>query len=201
MAIFSKISRYRPVPDVVAVDESGQKRPSKALRTLPDVTGEFIHTIEEIDRLDHLAYKYYRQPRKWWRICDANPEFMSPQALLGKEVIVTTRFPLAFDDELGQPPWAELLAHLPHTLGVDSVRLIEEESLTEDEMEFGGEIITVHAPHYERAVIIAYNRMNVGIDDLVSLIEAAGFDAGTPENIGRIGKQIIIPPDTGGRLK
>ncbi|MCP4428750.1 MAG: hypothetical protein GY803_30055 [Chloroflexi bacterium] len=201
MAMFSKISRYRQQPDVVAVDESGQQRPSKALRPLPDVSGEFIHTIEEIDRLDHLAYKYYRQPRKWWRICDANPEFMSPQALLGKDVMATIRFPLEFDNDLGQPPWAELLAELPRTLGVESIRLIEEESFVEEETEFAGELVTIHAPEYERAIIIAYNQVNVVIDTLVSLIEAAGFDVGAPENIGRVGKQIIIPPDAGGRLK
>ena len=70
---------------------------SKTLRLLPQVSGTFRHTVEDVDRLDHLAYKYYQQPRKWWRISDANPEFLSPQALLGKEPIVTDRFPVTFD--------------------------------------------------------------------------------------------------------
>ena len=86
--MFSKISRYRKLPDVVTIDVQGRRLESKSLRLLPEVTGIFLHTVESGDRLDHLAYKYYKQPRKWWRICDANPEFPSPQALLGKESIV-----------------------------------------------------------------------------------------------------------------
>ena len=36
------------------------------------------------DRLDQLAYKYYGQPLQWWHICDANPDFLSPLAPLGR---------------------------------------------------------------------------------------------------------------------
>lgn len=79
--MFSRISRYRKLADVVTTDAKGRKLASKSLRLPPEVSGTFLHTVEEVDRLDHLAYKYYKQPRKWWRICDANPEFMSPQAL------------------------------------------------------------------------------------------------------------------------
>ena len=79
--MFSRISRYRKLPDIVTTDSHGRTLPSKTLRLLPQVAGTFRHTVEDVDRLDHLAYKYYQQPRKWWRIVDANPEFMSPQAL------------------------------------------------------------------------------------------------------------------------
>ena len=92
--MFSKISRYRTLPDVVTTDARGRTVSSKALRPLPTVSGTFLHTVEGVDRLEHLAFKYYQQPRNWWRICDANPEFMSPQGLLGKEPVVTARFPL-----------------------------------------------------------------------------------------------------------
>lgn len=115
--MFSKLSRYRKLPDVVTTDAKGRALRSKSLRLLPEVSGDFFHTVEEIDRLDHLAYKYYRQPRKWWRICDANPAFMSPQGLLGGEPLVTARFPLAFTGP--HPPWSELLQALSETVGVD----------------------------------------------------------------------------------
>ena len=82
--MFSKISRYRAVPDVAAADAQGRVRLTKDLRPLPDVRGQFLHTVDAGDRLDLLAYRYYGQSVKWWRICDANPEFLSPLALLGQ---------------------------------------------------------------------------------------------------------------------
>ena len=91
--MFSRISRYHTLPDIVTTDAEGRTFASKTLRPLPQVSGTFRHTVEDADRLDQLAYKYYREPRKWWRMSDANPEFLSPQALLGKEPIVTDRFP------------------------------------------------------------------------------------------------------------
>lgn len=51
--MFSKISRYRKLPDVVAVDAQGRRLESKGLRLLPELTGTFLHTVEAGDRLDH----------------------------------------------------------------------------------------------------------------------------------------------------
>ena len=115
--MFSKISRYRKLPDEVTTDAKGRTLESKSLRLLPEVSGEFLHTVEEVDRLDHLAYKYYKQPRKWWRICDANPEFMSPQALLGKEPIVTVLFPVEWVGS--EPLWSDLLRKLLQKIGIE----------------------------------------------------------------------------------
>ena len=193
--MFSKISRYRKLPDEVTTDARGRSLQSKTLRLLPEAPGDFLHTVEQVDRLDHLAYKYYKQPRKWWRICDANSAFMSPQALLGAEPIVSDRFPLAWDDEAGQPPWAELLSKLSTTVGVEALQVVEEEVELVGQEKEGA---TVLVPRYERAIIVTYNRMNVGAATLADLMVAAGFQVGQPENIGRIGKQIIIPPNVVG---
>src|SRR5262245_34738668 len=125
--MFSKLSRYRTLPDVVTADAQGRTVSSKTLRLLPAVPGTFLHTVEEVDRLEHLAFKYYQQPRSWWRICDANPGFMAPQALLGKEPIVTVRFPLALATAEGLPEWAELLRQLTAIVGVERVQVVEEE--------------------------------------------------------------------------
>src|SRR6266568_1117605 len=105
--MFSRISRYYGLPDVVDHDprEGGRTVVSKSLRTLPDVSGTFQHTILDGDRLDQLAFMYYRQPRKWWRICDANPEFLSPMELLGRGPLRTVRVPLAVPAD-AEPAWA-----------------------------------------------------------------------------------------------
>jgi len=173
--MFAKISRYRKLPDEVTVDVNGQRLESKSLRLLPEVTGTFLHTIEDGDRLDHLAYKYYKQPRKWWRICDANPEFLSPPALLGKVPIVTERFPLTFSGT-GSAPWAMLLARMASLVGVEDTWLAEDEA----------------------SVVITYNQMSIQSADLADALAMAGFAVEQPQSIGRTGKQIVIPPDVVG---
>lgn len=34
------------------------------------------HTVLHTDRLDQLANAYYKEDRRWWRILDANPDFL-----------------------------------------------------------------------------------------------------------------------------
>lgn len=119
--MFSKISRYRSLPDLVTVDEEGRARTSKALRLLPDAPGDFLHTVEDGDRLDHLAYKYYKQPRDWWRIADANPAILAPRELLGDDPRVRVRIPVAWTGPA--PPWSGLVEGLRATLGVEAAAM------------------------------------------------------------------------------
>lgn len=174
-AMAGYISRYRKLPTEVTVDVKGRRLVSRSLRRPPQVSGTFLHTIEDGDRLDHLAQTYYQQPRKWWRICDANPECMAPLALLGKEPIVTERFPLRFQGD-GSPRWALLLASIAALLGVTNVLLDDAET----------------------SLLITYNQMNIQAAQLAAVMSAAGFNVEKPQRIGRTGKQIVIPPDTVG---
>ncbi len=196
--MFSKISRYRKLPDVVTADAGNRFQESKTLRLLPEVSGIFAHTVEEGDRLDHLAYKYFKQPRRWWRICDANPEFMSPQALLGKEPIVTDRFPVTWNDEAGPPPWAELRRQLVENLGVLDAQPVEEVVLVSETQTIGEQQVTVHQERYERAVVVIYNQMIVSAQELADVVAAQAFEVGQPQRTGRVGKSIIIPPNVVG---
>lgn len=215
--MFSKSSRYQKLSDITTTDAKGRSLPSISLRLLPEVTGTFFHTVEEVDRLDHLAYKYYKKPGKWWRICDANPDFMSPQALLGKEPVVTDQFPLitARNQSDGtqppdtQPPWSRLLKNLEKLVGVESVRVVENIQLVEEEKVHNGQTVQVFVEHYQRALIITYNQLNVSTSALLEAIndtlleareeleteEESYFEVGQTESIGRVGKKIIIPPD------
>lgn len=45
-----------------------------SIRNIIDIsaTDDFIYTCKEGDRLDILAYKFYRDQYKWWVIADAN---------------------------------------------------------------------------------------------------------------------------------
>ena len=194
--MFSRISRYYKLPDGVTTDSKGRTLVSKTLRLLPPVSGTFRHTIEDADRLDHLAYKYYQQPQKWWRLSDANPEFLSPQALLGKEPIVTDRFPVTFDG--AQPPWAALVGLLTRHVGVEEVDVVEEIHITPRVKTVGGQSVTLYVEQFARAVLVTYNQLHMSDGDLADIITAAGFAVQPPERLGRVGKHIIIPRDVTG---
>ena len=43
-------------------------------RSIGPAAGVLEHIVKENDRLDLLAQYYYNNPRRWWRIADANPE-------------------------------------------------------------------------------------------------------------------------------
>ncbi len=198
--MFSKISRYKKLTDVIAPDCGGRSLESKSIRLLPEVSGTFLHTVEEVDRLDHIAYKYYKQPRKWWQICDANPQFMSPRALLGKEPIVTTRFPVTYGDGALQPPWYELLETLSQIPGVRDAFLEETPELVKEKIEHeyeGGPVeVEIHTETFKRVVTVVYNSINVLAADLKKAIEEKKLEVGEPADTGRIGKKIVIPPRT-----
>lgn len=193
--MFSKTSRYRKLPDDLTNDAEGRNIASKSLRSLPETTGSFTHVIEEGDRLDHLAYKYYRQPQKWWRICDANPEFMSPQSLLGKEPLVKTMFPVNFYGA-GNPPWHALYKNLMARPGIEDVSILEESSLVQEAVDHDGSTVNVMTGYFDYTVVVIYNQMNVKREDITGVMETAGFNLEDPVDTGRVGQNIIIPPNT-----
>ena len=194
--MFSPMSRYRKLPDVVTTDAKGRTLASKALRLLPSVSGTFQHTVEDGDRLDHVAYKYYQQPTKWWRISDANPAFLSPQELFGKEPMVTDRFPVTFNGP--QPPWAALTSSLRERVGIETVTVVETVRLAPEARTVGNQTVTVQAERFERAVVVTYNHLNVAASTIRSLITASGFGVGQEERATRVGQQITIPQDSVG---
>lgn len=194
--MFQKLSRYYKLPDEVTADASGRTLRSKSLRLLPPVAGRFLHRVEAGDRLDHLAFKYYRQPQKWWRICDGNPDFLSPLDLVGDEPVVTDRFPLTLIDQSSPPPWAALRREVMRLLGVVDLQILEAAELVERLHTVGGDEVPVFADAFQRAALVIYNPRNVGIAALVAAMETAGFSAGAPVRTGRVGKAIVIPPDS-----
>ena len=55
--MFSKISRYRKQPDIVTIDNKDLVLASRDLRLLPEVSGTFFHTVDEVERLDYFTNK------------------------------------------------------------------------------------------------------------------------------------------------
>jgi hypothetical protein len=81
--VFTKQSRYVSVPDALFEDQTGRKIPYKLLRILSDSPGLQVHAVTQMDRLDLLAHRYFRDPEQFWRICDAN-RAMWPEDLVAR---------------------------------------------------------------------------------------------------------------------
>ncbi|HEX2084702.1 MAG TPA: hypothetical protein VHF89_03395 [Solirubrobacteraceae bacterium] len=173
-AVFSRSSRYRGVDDVVDrhLRDPDRTVSLKALRVPPEVTGRHRHTVADGDRLDQLAFRYFQEPRRWWRICDANPEFLSPLDMLGRGPLRTVRIELDASAGDAAPPWAALAARLGAEPGVASYRFVD-----------------------DRMVVVTHNRYVVGDRELTEAVAAAGFAPREPQAVGRTGKPITVPPD------
>lgn len=91
----TKDSRYLDTPGFVSDPGQGQVFQGLRPRRIGPATGVLEHTLVMGDRLDLLALHYYNDPRKGWRILDANPEFLAElldgrdaEALVGKILLV-----------------------------------------------------------------------------------------------------------------
>jgi hypothetical protein len=80
--MFARGSRYETVADAVWVDAAGREIVYKRLRLVPPpglaVQG---HVVARGDRLDLVAFRFYRDPEQFWRLCDGN-EAMRPDDLV-----------------------------------------------------------------------------------------------------------------------
>ncbi len=192
--MFAKHSRYAKLPELVTTDATGRAVATKGLRLLPETRGDFQHTVQENDRLDQLAYHYYKQPQRWWRICDANPDVLSPQVLLGQTALVTQRIPLLIDAD--QPAWAALLAGVQSLLGVVDAQLRETFELVVEAQLVDDTLFEIYREVQQAVLVVTYLTSLTTIQALVAAISAAGFVAGTPQTVTPIGKRITIPPDS-----
>lgn len=90
-------SRYLRVGEYTVVDEQGNRRQLKRLREPRQLEGAHEYQVREGDRLDLLAMKFYRNPRKWWLLADANPQFLSPDDLMTPGQIILVPRDTALD--------------------------------------------------------------------------------------------------------
>jgi hypothetical protein len=72
--VIDKRSRYARVGTVTVPGPDGRPRVLIELREPPRIDGVLRHAPEPGERLDHLAHRFYRDPRRFWRICDASDE-------------------------------------------------------------------------------------------------------------------------------
>jgi hypothetical protein len=70
--MFFKGSRYESVASHQIMDREGRIISYKRVRFIPPPKAAAAHKVRECERLDHIAHNYYRDPERFWAICDAN---------------------------------------------------------------------------------------------------------------------------------
>jgi hypothetical protein len=88
--LFSRKSRYAGVKPLTITDASGREIPYIDVRFIPQTSGQVLHSVTDGERLDHVSHRYYKDPERSWRICDAN-EAMWPAELVeepGRRLII-----------------------------------------------------------------------------------------------------------------
>ena len=84
-----KGSRYQNIPTYTVAGPGGDPVTALRIRFIPDTRAGFLHAYSTDERLDLLAYRFYRNPEKFWLIADANSE-MDPEDLLepGRQLLI-----------------------------------------------------------------------------------------------------------------
>jgi hypothetical protein len=67
-----KGSRYAAVPVERMEDAEGRVVRYLRTRLIPDTTALAGHVVDASERLDHIAFRHFRDTERFWRICDAN---------------------------------------------------------------------------------------------------------------------------------
>ncbi|HVT16401.1 MAG TPA: hypothetical protein VHQ90_09520 [Thermoanaerobaculia bacterium] len=70
--MFFRGSRYEPVPEAELVTPAGRTIRYKRVRFIPPTRGALAQLVGQGDRLDLIAYRTFKDPEQFWRICDAN---------------------------------------------------------------------------------------------------------------------------------
>jgi hypothetical protein len=70
--MFFKGSRYEKVSTNQITDSTGRVHVYKKVRFIPPTPGVVNYTVKQGERLDQIANRAFRDPQRFWRICDAN---------------------------------------------------------------------------------------------------------------------------------
>ncbi|MEO1365885.1 MAG: hypothetical protein AAFX50_01825 [Acidobacteriota bacterium] len=73
--MFTKSSRYAPIPELEILDENGRTARYKARRFLPQaerIAAKGTVLVHQSDRLDLIAARTLDKSELFWRIADAN---------------------------------------------------------------------------------------------------------------------------------
>lgn len=72
-----KGSRYEKTGVYQVTGPAGQTVTALKIRFIPPTAAGYFHTFRDGERLDILAYQFYKNAEKFWLIADANKEMDS----------------------------------------------------------------------------------------------------------------------------
>jgi hypothetical protein len=81
--MFAKGSRYSDVEEATITDDRGRIVRYIKVRFIPQTSARLGHIVSEGERPDQIASRHYRDPERFWRLCDAN-EVMWPDDLVAE---------------------------------------------------------------------------------------------------------------------
>jgi hypothetical protein len=167
----ASISRYDRAADV---------DPTTGVRTAPAADGVVTHTVAEGDRLDHLALRYYRESRAWWRLCDANPDLPWPLDVVGRGPHRTVRIPIGAADG-----WPEALPTLLAVPGIVTATLAEPDAV---------------APSRRQAAVavVVHDRLTRSAEDIRALLDDLDLRPGGYAVAPTTGRAIAVPTNVVG---
>jgi hypothetical protein len=70
--MFFKGSRYEKVSTASITLAKDRVVNYKKIRFIPETVGVVGYSVKQGDRLDEIANASFRDPQRFWRICDAN---------------------------------------------------------------------------------------------------------------------------------
>ncbi len=72
--MFTRGSRYEPIPDAELVDAEGRTTRYKRMRFIPATPGPLTVAVREGDRPDLVAHRVFDNAEQFWRLADVNLE-------------------------------------------------------------------------------------------------------------------------------
>ena len=84
---------------------------------------------------------------------------------------------------------------LTETVGVCDVRVEENWELIPGFVETDDGLVSIEVDYFTRAVLVEHNETVLSALELAEGIGESGFGVGQPQREGRVGKQIVVPPD------
>ena len=189
--MFTPLSRFSAGLDVVI---TLPRRRTLALKSLPMMThvrDAFRHTVADDTLPDHLTCTSYDQPCIRCRISDVNPACLSLRAF-GNDPIVTDRFPITFAE--AQPSWDAVVQELTRRVGVESAQVEEAARIVPETQTPNGKTIPAYVEKPTWTMVVTYNRMHLSPGDVACMIASHGLCVGEPQSIGRVSRNIVIPP-------
>lgn len=77
--MFFKGTRYEKVETTSLIDERQRELKYKKIRFIPQTTPRYGYAVVAGDRLDNIAFEVFRNPERFWQICDANFTVWPPE--------------------------------------------------------------------------------------------------------------------------